>query len=42
MSLPPFPTPAVDAAALQRDLDHDNHATRAALKEMMKDDLFVP
>lgn len=35
-------TPAVDPAALQRHLDHDNHETRRQLKELMKDPLFVP
>lgn len=35
-------TPPVDAAALQRHLDHDNHETRRQLKELMKDPLFIP
>jgi hypothetical protein len=39
---PAGPPPAVDSAALQALLDHDNYATRARLKELMKDPLFVP
>jgi hypothetical protein len=31
-----------DPVALQRVLDHDNHETRRAMKDLMKDDLFVP
>ena len=46
LALSPIPTimstPPVDAAALQRHLDHDNHETRRQLKELMKDPLFVP
>ncbi|EIE22640.1 acyl-CoA oxidase [Coccomyxa subellipsoidea C-169] len=33
---------AFDPEALQRILDHDNHETRRAMKDLMKDDLFVP
>jgi hypothetical protein len=39
---PAAPTPTVDPASLQRCLDHDNYGTRDALKEMMKDPIFVP
>lgn len=31
-----------DTEAMQRVLDHDNHETRRAMKDLMKDDLFVP
>lgn len=33
---------AFDPEALQRILDHDNYETRRAMKDLMKDDLFVP
>ena len=36
------PPPAVDVAALQRVLEHDNWRTREGLKELMKDPIFVP
>lgn len=39
---PAGPPPPVDSAALQALLDHDNYDTRAKLKELMKDPLFVP
>ena len=42
-STPPAgPTPPVDVRALNLLLDHDNYATRDALKELMKSPLFVP
>ena len=31
-----------DVKALQRLLEHDNWDTRQALKELMRDDIFVP
>lgn len=37
------PPPAeLDISELQRLLEHDNHDTRAKLKELMKDDLYLP
>jgi hypothetical protein len=33
---------AVNIQKLQRLLDHDNHETRAAMKELMRDEIFVP
>ena len=34
--------PSFDVLALQRILDHDNYETRQQMKELMKQDLFVP
>ena len=31
-----------DTDALQRLLEHDNHDTRRKMKELMKDELYVP
>jgi hypothetical protein len=39
---PAGPPPPVDVRALNLLLDHDNYATRDALKELMKSPLFVP
>ena len=36
------PPPPVDAAALQRVLEHDNFQTRSRMKRLMEDPLFVP
>ena len=34
--------PSFDVPALQRILEHDNFETRQKMKELMKQDLFVP
>lgn len=34
--------PSFDVLALQRMLEHDNFETRQKMKELMKQDLFVP
>ena len=34
--------PSFDVQALQRILEHDNFETRQKMKELMKQDLFVP
>ena len=34
--------PSFDVLALQRILEHDNFETRQQMKELMKQDLFVP
>ena len=34
--------PTFDVLALQRILEHDNFETRQQMKELMKQDLFVP
>ena len=34
--------PTFDVQALQRILEHDNFETRQRMKELMKQDLFVP
>ena len=39
---PAGPSPAVNVRSLNLLLDHDNYATRDALKELMKSPLFVP
>ena len=31
-----------DASKMARFLDHDNHETRAALKDLFQDSLFTP
>ena len=31
-----------DTAEVQRLLDHDNHEERQRMKDLMKDELFVP